>query len=399
MTTPKINWGLLIVFMISTILIFTFAMINPAFREMAYAPVRELIFPPPEPVEITIYYGTEKRDWLQEMRDQFLATKPTVNGHPISITLEGMGSREMYLAVLDGSIQPTVLSPASSLQIAIFQDLSEQKFGKSMVNMADQNSCHPLLKTPLVLVAWQERAEALWGDDPGDNLWNEISQAATDPQGWAAYGHPDWGFFKFGHTNPLKSNSGFMTTILLAYEFHGKTNGLTTSDIQNQAFQAWFQSIESAITDFGDSTGSYMRDIIAYGPSKYDMVAVYESVAIEQAENAVGRYGELHIYYPPNTLMSDHPYCILDAEWVDESETEAAKQFLDFLLSKPAQSAAVLDFGFRSFDDSVTLNQPGSPFLALADNGIRIENLPVEVEIPDGEVLDALLDFWARQID
>ncbi len=399
MTTPRTNWALLIIYGISTIFVFVFSLINPSFRSKAYAPLRELILPPPTPIEITIYYGTEKRDWLQQMRLEFLATNPTIEGHPINITLEGLGSREMILAVLDGSIEPTVLSPASSLQISIFQALSEQKYGTPMVNLADQNNCHPLLRTPLVIVAWKDRADALWGENPQESLWQEIYKAATDPQGWGAYGHPDWGFFKFGHTTPLKSNSGFMTSILLAYEFHQKTSGLTTSDIQDPEFQNWFINIESSITDFGDSTGSYMRDIIAYGPSKYDMVAVYESVAIEQAENAVGRYGQLMVFYPPNTLMSDHPYCILNAEWVDEQQEAAAQAFLSFLLSAQAQQSAVLDFGFRSFDDSISLDQPGSPFLSLADNGIQITDLPSEVTIPDGNVLDALLDFWARQID
>jgi hypothetical protein len=399
MTTPKINWAIFIIFAAVTIAVFTFSLLSPPFRSMTYAPVREWIIPPPEPVEITIYYGTEKRDWLEGMREAFLATHPTVDGHPIAITLEGMGSREMYLAVLDGAIQPTVLSPASSLQISIFQDLSIQKFGAPMANLADEANCHPLLNTPLVLVAWKERADALWGTDPGDALWEQLSQAATDPQGWGAYGHPDWGFFKFGHTNPLKSNSGFMTIILLAYEFHDKQSGLSTADIQDAAFQTWFIDIESAITDFGDSTGSYMRDIIAYGPSKYDMVAVYESVAIEQAENAVGRYGELYIYYPPSTLMSDHPYCILNTDWVTDQERTAAQSFMAFLLSDPAQESAVMDYGFRSFDQSVPLDQPGSPFLSLADSGIQISNLPPQVDIPNGQVLDALLDYWARQID
>lgn len=398
MKTPRFNWILLIAFGGVTIAVFVFSLINPAFRAQAYAPLREWVIPEPDPIEITIYYGTEKRDWLLQMREDFLATNPRVEGHPIAITLEGMGSREMVLAVLDGSIQPTVLSPASTLQISLLQDLSAQKYGAALVNLADSGLCQPLVETPLVLVAWKERADALWGANPGDALWQDLNAAATNPQGWGAYGHPDWGFFKFGHTNPLKSNSGFMTTILLAYEYYGKSSGLTTANIQDAGFQAWFSALESSITDFGDSTGSYMRDIIAYGPSKYDMVAVYESVAIEQAENAIGRYGELYIYYPPQTLMSDHPYCILNADWVSAQEQEAAQLFLAYLLSEPAQTSAVYDFGFRSVNAAIPLDRPGSPFLSLASNGIQIADLPEEVEVPQGQVLDALLDYWARQI-
>src|SRR5262249_22084231 len=145
--------------------------------------------------------------------------------------LKKMGSREIYLAVLDGTEKPVVISPASSLQTSILQDLSSSRFGSPVVNASDPSSCRSVVKTPLVLVAWKDRAEALWGNDPGPDLWQTLDEALTNPQGWGAYGHSDWGYVKFGHTNPLQSNSGFQTILLLTYDFHHKTSGLTSSDI------------------------------------------------------------------------------------------------------------------------------------------------------------------------
>jgi hypothetical protein len=68
-----------------------------------------------------------------------------------------------------------------------------------------------------------------------------------------------------------------------------------------------------------------MQEIIAYGPSLYDLVAVYEATMVEQAENAVGRYGALKLFYPPATHLSDHPFCILRGEWVAPEEARAAQ--------------------------------------------------------------------------
>src|SRR5690606_12581572 len=103
--------------------------------------------------------------------------------------------------------------------------------------------------------------------------------------------------------------------------YFGKTGDLTTADIlSDSAYQQWFTALEQTISDFGNSSGTYMRDIITYGPSKYDLVAIYESSAIEQIENAAGRYGELRIYYPPATVMSDHPFCLVQAEWVSPEQ-------------------------------------------------------------------------------
>jgi ABC-type sulfate transport system substrate-binding protein len=145
-----------------------------------------------------------------------------------------------------------------------------------------------------------------------------------------------------------------------------------------------------------------MQEIIAYGPSLYDMVAVYEATAIEQAANAVGRYGELQVYYPPATSMSDHPFCILrtddlEDDWVDAQTARAAKLFLDFLTGPEMQELALLEHGFRPVDPSIPLNQPDSPFQINAVNGLHID-APPEVEVPPGDVLQTLLDFWSRNV-
>jgi ABC-type Fe3+ transport system substrate-binding protein len=229
-------------------------------------------------------------------------------------------------------------------------------------------------------------------------MWASLHDALVDPQGWAAFGHPEWGYIKFSHTDPLKSNSGFQTILLMTYDYLGKTSGLTGADIlSNSDYQQWFTELEGTISKFGDSTGTYMTEIIAYGPSLYDVVAVYEATAIEQAENAVGRYGELQVYYPPATLLSEHPFCALQADWVEPEKAEAAKMLLDFLTSQEMQQLALLKYGFRPVDPTIPLDQAGSPLTRYADNGIWI-NLPPQVEVPAGNVLNTLLDFWQRNV-
>jgi ABC-type Fe3+ transport system substrate-binding protein len=312
--------------------------------------------------------------------------------------MQKMGSREMYLAVLDGTEEPDLISPASSLQIHLLQDLSEDRFDSPLVNPADRALCNSVLSTPVVVVAWQERADVLWGDEPNSKFWWKLREALVDPRGWAALDRAEWGYIKFSHTNPLKSNSGFQTILLMTYAYFDKTSGLAAADILGDAeYQDWFTEFESTISDFGDSTGTYMQEIIAYGPSLYDMVAVYEATMVEQAENAVGRYGELRVFYPPATHLSDHPFCVLQAPWVDPEEVQAAQIFVDFLLGREMQEVALLEHGFRPVDPGVPLDQPGSPLLTYAENGLQLE-LPPTVEDPSGEALSALLDFWARNI-
>jgi ABC-type Fe3+ transport system substrate-binding protein len=400
MYTPRLNWVLFGFFSLATIGVFAAALISPPFREIAYAPVREMIIPPPAPVVVSVLYSTEKEAWLNEIIVDFERTKPNIDGHPIRIELEKMGSWEINAAVLDGTRQPDIVSPASFLQIATLQDASSAKFGRSLVNPADTTTCRSVVKTPLVLVAWKERADVLWGNQPGFSLWRDLHNALVDPQGWAAFNHPEWGYVKFGHTDPLKSNSGFMTILLMTYGYYNKTTSLSASDIlSNRDYQSWFLETESSIGQFEYSTGPLMEKMVVYGPSTFDMVTVYEATAIEQAENAVGRYGELRVYYPPAILWSDHPFCVLNADWVTSQQTEAATLFINFLTSKDAQELALQKYGFRPVDKSIKLEQAGSPFDRYAANGFLVDLSSLgEVEIPAGNVLNTLRDFWSRNV-
>jgi hypothetical protein len=401
MYTPRINWVLLILFGTAAILVFVAALLLPSFRTIAYAPARELILPPPAPVVLTVFYSTEKQAWLEEIVPAFESSGANVGGHPIKIEMEKMGSWEMNAAVLDGTRKPVIVSPASSLQIAALVDDSTAQYGRPLVNPADTATCRAVVRTPLVFVAWKERADVLWGQQPGDALWRDLHAALVNPQGWAAYNQPDWGYVKFGHTDPLKSNSGFMTLLLMTYGYHGKTSGLSAADILSDSdYQQWFLEIETSIGQFEHSTGPLMEKVIAYGPSTYDFVAVYEATAIEQAENAVGRYGELRVYYPPATLWSDHPFCLVNADWVAPDQQKAAQLFIDYLTSKPAQELALLKYGYRPVELSIPLEQPGSPFDRYAANGFRadLSFLP-EVQVPPGSALNTLRDFWARNVN
>ena len=395
---PRVNWFIFFLYLFAVIAVFIASLALPKFRQIAYAPLREVIIPPPAPIILPVLYSTEKEAWLTEAVQAFEKEDVRINGRPVKVELEKMGSREIYLAILDGERQPGIISPASSLQINILQELSKARFGRSIVNPADQNNCRSVVTTPLVLVAWRERAELLWGNSPGQNLWMDFQSALLNPDGWGAFGHPEWGYLKFGHTDPLRSNSGFMTILLMAYSYHNRISGLSTLDIvSDENFRSLFSALERTIPEFEYSTGPLMEKMVAYGPSVYDIVAVYEATAIEQAENARGRYGDLWIYYPPATIWSDHPFCILDAEWVADEQRLAGQSFIDFLLSKPMQESAMLKYGFRPLNPAVPLDQPGSPFSLYATNGLQgdLSGLPI-VDVPPGDVLNALLEFWSR---
>jgi hypothetical protein len=278
--------------------------------------------------------------------------------------------------------------------VELLREEWQARNGSSILHEGD-DAPQPLVITPLVVVAWQERAAALDLDDPAE-FWQHMHDVLASPQGWAEFGNPDWGLAKFGHTNPESSNSGMQTLVLLAYGYHNKTSGLSNADILDADFQSWLDDIERAILEFPSSTGTLMEDVVRFGPSKYDFVVVYENLAVENIETARGRWGEIQVFYPPANILSDHPFAILDAEWVTEDQRAAAAQFRAFLLSNDIQTMAFVDYGFRPANQDVSFTIENNPFSRFESYGIQLE-IADSVEVPPAAVLNELINWWGRQ--
>ena len=162
-----------------------------------------------------------------------------------------------------------------------------------------------------------------------------IDQALQEKSGWEAIAHkPEWGLFKFGHTHPNESNSGLMTIVLAAYSYHHKTKDLTVRDVVNVGFQAWLQKLERGVSGLSNSTGNMMKEMVLKGPSSYDALIVYESVAIDYLKNAEGRWGKIRVVYPEYNAWNENPYYIINVPWSTPEQRKAAETFLNFLLTR-----------------------------------------------------------------
>jgi hypothetical protein len=352
---------------------------------------------PRKPIEIGVAFGTEKRTWFDWAVQEFASRK---EGAGIQVNLIPMGSEEAAHAILDGDRRIHVWSPASSLYGVIFRRDWEAKGRESPFARQEK-----LALTPMVIVMWKSRYQAF------SRRCREISLQTLDfamraKGGWGQIAaKPQWGRFKFSHTHPNQSNSGLMTLLLLSYEYFHKTADLSVREIMTEDFQDYLEGFERGVTGMSDSTagltkllshstGDLMKEMVLEGPSRYDAILVYESVAIDYLGSAEGRWEPLQVIYPPCNLWSENPYYILNTSWTTPAHQKAAETFLKFLLTEPSQVKA-LEHGFRPGNTAVTIKRPESPFVRYAANGLTIDVSPI-CEVPSPEVIDNLLESWIR---
>jgi hypothetical protein len=342
--------------------------------------------------QIEFVYGTEKDAWVRAAAEGFHAAHPEV-----AVKLIPKGSLEAAQAILNGAMKPTVWSPADSLVLNLLGSDWTTKTGGALFAATGDDAPQPVLLTPLVFVVWEDRAGALLKAGKGQLTWAAIRKAVSSTKGWPAVGgKAEWGFIKLGHTDPTRSNSGLQALYLMSLEFYNRAGGLRVEDLLKDDYQAFVRDIERGVTRFEPSTGTFMTDMVRFGPSKYDIAVVYEALAIAQLENAQSRWGNLRVYYPRLTLWSDNPVAILTGDWVSAPEREAARTFVNYLRSKPVQERA-LAFGFRPADPGVPIQtaDPQNPFGRLARYGLHAEVPPV-AQPPDGAVVRNLLTLWSR---
>ncbi len=350
--------------------------------------------PTAEVVELPFEYSTEKREWLEAAVAQFQTANPSIH-----VKLIGKGSLDSAAAILDGTDKPVLWSPADSLVTNLLASDWQTKTSTELFATTGDAAPQPLLLTPLVFAVWEDRAKVLLDASGGQLSWKTMHKAVTSPKGWPAIGgKAAWGFVKLGHTDPNKSNSGLQAIVLMAMEYFNTTTDLTIEQMLDPKFQEFVKEIESGVPHFEASTGTFMTEMIRFGPSKYDIALVYESLAVSQLENAQGRWGSLHIYYPPTTIWSDHPVVMLNGPWVTPAQRAAGEKLIAFLRSTPVQSTA-LRFGFRPADPAVPMktNEGNNPFIKMSQYGLSLE-LPPATRPPDGPVLRNLMMMWSRVV-
>ncbi|MGH9154684.1 MAG: substrate-binding domain-containing protein [Acidimicrobiales bacterium] len=298
--------------------------------------------------------------------------------------------------------RPVIWSPAASSWGAILNQRLATA-GRAAMAPAD---ARPFMLTPLVLAMPRPMAEAL-GYPQTPIGYADLIALSQDPDGWASKGHPEWGRFKFGKTNPNFSTSALSATIAQYYAATGKVRDLTIEDLNDPEVDGFIRAVESSVVHYGDITATFLENWFrndARGTSLtyVSAVAVEEKSVIDYNRgnpDGVTQAGErpqpprvplVAVYPKEGTLFSDNPFFVLDADWVDEGQKAAARLFEEFV-QRPGNQARVVRFGFRPGNTEVAVGAP-----IVAANGVNPAEPQTTLVVPSPPVLVELIARWEQ---
>ena len=370
-----------------TVCVFLFVLVSSLFAPGCKSPSdsskERLQVAPRGSLELIFPYGSEKEKWINDATAAFNRSGvKTSGGKAIFVRTLPMGSGESIDNILSGRMQAHLVSPASAAFIKLANAESRAKSGKDLIASTDN-----LVLSPVVIALWKPMAEAIgWGKKPLG--WSDILSLTRNQKGWSAYGYPQWGKFKFGHTHPEYSNSGLISLFAEAYAASGKTAGLTLADLQKPQTKQLISGVEQGVVHYGSSTGFFGRKMFTNGPEYLSAAVLYESMVVESYSQNGLAFPVVAIYPKEGTFWSDHPVGVVEREWVTPEHREAAKIYIQYLLARPQQEKA-MQYGFRPAAVDVPLAAPLD-----ASHGMDPKEPKTTLEVPSAEVINGVLQTW-----
>ncbi|MGL5865914.1 MAG: substrate-binding and VWA domain-containing protein [Dermatophilaceae bacterium] len=360
-----------------------------------------------EMTPLVVASSADKAGLLAQMAADFNTRNPTSRGPCVEVEVltKSSGTAQIALArgwTADDGPRPDVWSPTGSVWLPLLEQ--RLKAAKRPSLIADPSAVTSVAQSPMVIAMPRPMAEALgW---PSEEIgWSELLNLARSRTGWGAYGHPEWGSFVLGKTNPNFSHAGLEGTIAAYYAAVGRTSKLTVADVGLATTREFVAGVEQTIQRYGDTTGSFASD---WQKADAEGRAMEYVSALVTEENLVVSYNQgnptgdpakagdlpqpriplVSIYPKEGTFIADHPYATLDADWVTPEKRAAAEKFYAYLVSDEVQ---------RIWQENHFRNIRGELAPALGpEKGVLPTQPKAELQPPAAEVTNAVLASWAQ---
>jgi Ca-activated chloride channel family protein len=355
---------------------------------------------------VVVTSSVEKDDVMGAVAQRYNASDRQVNGTCYGITVNATPSGIVESRLVEASWDPAwgaapdAWSPAASTWLQLLRHDRASHDRPDIVPARAES----LVSTPIVLAMPEPMARAL--DWPKAAIgWADLLKLANHPDGWGAMGHPEWGAFKLGKTNPNISTTGLSATVGVFVAATGTSSDLTLDTLKDPRVRDFVAGVEQSVAHYGDTALTFLANLQraddAGSALGYVGAVTVEEKSVVDYNNGnptgdletAGQHGKprlplVAIYPKEGTLNSDNPFAVLDAPWSDAGKQAGANDFLAFL-REPAQQQLFTDAGFRTYD--------GRPGRAVGDSDYLREDIGVPTLAPPSpQVLAAVRATWGE---
>ncbi len=286
--------------------------------------------------------------------------------------------------------KPVIYEPSVSHWLA----LANERSGRQLFDLANSQ---PTANAPVVMAIWESRLQAI-RDKVGhqDIGWEELLQVLNSPNGWCDYNIPACRrTVYYGHTDPRISSTG-LSTLIAEFYASARVNGftgraLTIDQVRDDKVQEGVRNIENLIRHYSSRTTEF-KEYIAQGPQFLDFVALEENdlIFINEGKTQYKPPEKLVALYPKEgTFWHEHPFGIVNADWVTQDQKDGAALFTQYVLAAPQQEIIMAE-GFRPVNQNVKL---AFPF--VAENGVTPEGPKTVLDVPSADVIIGIQESWS----
>ena len=360
-------------------------------------------------IELNVAASSEKAALLGKMAGTYNSDDRSVDGKCVQakVTSKASGGGAEALArgwdeELDGRPRPDVWSPASSSWAVILRQRTTALDKPDLIPGDKPGDLPSIAQTPLVLAMPKPMAEALGWPNKAIG-WTDLLALSREPSGWGKYGHPEWGQFRLGKTNPNFSTSGLNATIGAYFAATGVSSDLTPADVSNPKTVEYVKGVEQAVVHYGDTTLTFLSNLQAAddrgrGLSYISAATIEEKSVWDYNQgnptgdpSTLGKHPKprvplVAIYPKEGTLLSDNPYIVLKAPWVNDEKKKAADDFLKFLREDRQQ---------KQFQDAAFRDYQGRAGAKVSQaNGMLPSEPKLRLSPPAPAVLDLVQKSW-----
>jgi Ca-activated chloride channel family protein len=356
-------------------------------------------------VTLAVTASSEKAQLMKQLAAAYMREGHAIDGRCVRVEVTSKASGGAMAALAKGwdeaadGPRPDVWTPASSGWVRLLEQRTLATDRPGLVPA----SIPKIAASPLVIAMPRPMAQALgW---PNKQLgWSDVLELSQDDTGWARHGHPEWGQFRLGKTNPNFSTSGLNATIGAYFAATRLSSDLTEKDLASPKTRKFVEGVERSVVHYGDTTLTFLSNLQraddqGAGLSYISAVTVEEKSVWDYNQGnptgdpaTLGRHPKpkvplVAIYPKEGTLLSDHPRLALTAPWVDDAKRKASADLLAYLQGAGAR-AKFQEFAFRDGQA-----KPGP--LVTESNGLLRDEPKALLSPPAPRVLDKLLRSWA----